>query len=67
MYKEVIDNLPNDLLLELYKDVSGLLTELRQTWLNDEKSRTLHFRYLITRTRIELNYMVKQIKLKGLK
>ncbi len=67
MYKEVIDNLPNNLLLELYNDISGLLTELRQTWLNDEKSRTLHFRYLITQTRTELNYMVKQIKLKGLK
>lgn len=67
MYQELIDNLPNDLLLELYTNICNIVKYQRQHWLNNEKSRTKHFEYLILETRNELNYIIKQMKIKGLK
>ncbi len=67
MNKEIIKNLDNDLLLELYKDISRNLTYQRTYWLNNEKSRTEALESLILETREELNYIREQIKLRGFK
>ena len=67
MNKEIIKNLDNDLLLELYKEISSNLTYQRKAWLDNEKSRTEHFESLILETREELNLIIKLMNEKGLK
>ena len=64
MNKEIIKNLDNDLLLELYKEISSNLTYQRKYWLNNDKSRTEHFESLILETREELDFVIDILKTK---
>ena len=67
MNEEIIKNLDDDLLLELYKNVKSYLIYQRTYWLKNKKSRTDHFESLILETRIEYEFIRKQIKSRGLK
>lgn len=67
MNHEIIKNLDNNLLKELYINTSRNLTYQRTYWLNNEKSRTEHLKSLILETREELDFVIDVLKIKGLK
>jgi hypothetical protein len=67
MNQDLIKNLDNDLLLELYKEISSNLTYQRKAWLDNEKSRTEHLKSLILETREELEFAQLQLQFRKLK
>lgn len=64
MNKEIIKKLENDLLLELYKDVSSNLKYQRKYWIDNRFERTIHLNKLIKETREELEFIIDIIKIR---
>lgn len=64
MNKEIIKNLDSDLLLKLQEELLNNLKYQRKYWLNNEKSRTVHFESLILETREELDFVIDVLKTK---
>ena len=66
MNKELMRILCDDMLLELCQDMTEMLKSERQTWLDDETSRTPHFGSLIRETRDELEFVCSELRLRNL-
>ena len=66
MNEEIIKNLNDDSLLELYRNIKSNLIYQRKYWLENNRSRTEHFISLILETRNECEFIRKQIKSRGL-
>ena len=64
MNKEIIKNLDRHLLLELQENLLKNLKYQRKYWLNNDKSRTVHFESLILETREELDFVIDILKTK---
>lgn len=64
MNKEIIKKLENDLLLELYKDVSSNLKYQRKYWIDNRFERKSHLNKLIKETREELEFIIDIIKIR---